>query len=175
MDNISSSDLVSSLDRQLSQCIEESLRAMSCTKPSSKKNKSAKNAADSETFVGNDSEQAPGVPAGPAHSHSKSVHYPASPIGSIESSVCYSCQKVTEDNVFCTRCESWFRFECEQIHEKARENFGGINHDYTCLTCTYESNCESQDDLMKSLGIDSRNVQESNPHLEEETSVKPVF
>ena len=28
---------------------------------------------------------------------------------------------------------------------------------------------------MKSLGIDSRNVQESNPHLEEETSVKPVF
>ena len=104
VDNISSSDLVSSLDRQLSQCIEESLRAMSCTKPSSKKNKSAKNAADSETFVGNDSEQAPGVPAGPAHSHSKSVRYPASPIGSIESSVCNSCQKVTEDNVFCTRC-----------------------------------------------------------------------
>ena len=179
VDNILSSDLVSSLDRQLSQGIEESLRAISCTKPSSKRNKGAKNAglsaADSEAFVGNDFEQAPGVPAGPAHSHTISVRYPASPIRSIESSVCYSCLKVTEDNVFCTRCESWFHFECEQIHEQARANFGGINHDYTCLTCTYESNCESQDDLMESLGIDSRNEQESNPHLEEETSVKPVF
>ena len=28
---------------------------------------------------------------------------------------------------------------------------------------------------MESLWIDSRNVQESNPHLEEKTSVKPVF
>ena len=28
---------------------------------------------------------------------------------------------------------------------------------------------------MESLGIDSRNEQESNPRLEEETSVKPVF
>ena len=44
--------------------IEESLRAISCTKPSSKRNKGAKNAglsaADSEAFVGNDFEQAPG-------------------------------------------------------------------------------------------------------------------
>ena len=57
VDNILSSDLLSSLDRQLSQ---------GCTKPSSKRNKSAMNAglsaADSETFVGNDFEQAPGDP-----------------------------------------------------------------------------------------------------------------
>ena len=92
-------------------------------------------AADSETFVGNDFEQAPGVLAGPAHFHSINVRYPASPTRSIESYVrlCYSCQKVTEDNVFCTRCEDLFHFECEQIHEQAQENFGGINNDYTCF------------------------------------------
>ena len=131
VDNILSSDLISSLDRQLSKCIEESLRAMSCTKPSSKKNKITRNAglsaADSETFVSNDFEQAPGVPGGPAHSHLISVRCPASPIGSIESYVCYSCRNVTEDNVFCTRCESWFHFSMSR-HERILVELTMITH-----------------------------------------------
>ena len=68
---ILASDLVSSLGRQLSQGKEASLRAISCTKPSSKRNKSSKNAGlSAETLVCNNFEQAPGAPLGPVHYYS---------------------------------------------------------------------------------------------------------
>lgn len=175
VDKILTSEDVSFLDQELLQSIEDGLKVINCKKPTPKRQKKHQIAAAPVTCESIDPEQAPNVSVSSNLPLFENANTLVSPEGT-DSSVCPSCMQITEENVFCSRCENWFHFECEQIPENERIKFGEIGHAYSCIACVFESRCEAPDDLLDSLVIESRDIQESHPLHEdnEETLVKPI-
>ena len=60
--------------------------------------------------------------------------------------ICPMCKNSVEYGICCDLCQQWYHFECETLSEDDIERFQDTDLQYNCISCTYDTQCESIND-----------------------------
>ena len=66
--------------------------------------------------------------------------------GDVRKEICPMCENSFEYGKCCDLCQQWYHFECETLSEDDIERFQDTILQYNCISCTYDTQCESIND-----------------------------